>query len=931
MEVVPYRTAVQMESAALHAAAGGALVLTPTGRLADRYRHTARLLRLRESGSGPASWQPAAAMEFRAWIRASFDLLWDSRRPAGTGARLKLWYDAVQRAAKDGGASAPEGFLLGPSLYNRMQEAFDAHREHRLSPEDAGDGAVPAWRAEVFHQYERLLKSNGFLAWHEVVEAVRDGIRGGKIAVTPRLVVPLAEDPAPLYGELLDEIGRRSSLETLVFETPGGRSIPCRLVATAEQECRLAVAEATRCWQESRGRASLAMVPLDTELVPILSRCLEEMAGRKTAGEGESLYSVPSDAPLTAHPLYLAAVLPLSPPESGIAMALGGWLRSTFAQPERFQGFESEVLQKLSHSDFAPSWVEAVRLAGRRFPTLAPLSRLAQGGSRPLAGWTGDLRGCWEALGFFRFDGRPEVRDACASAEEILRTALDDLDSHCGDVPVDRESALAWIEAAVEGLKATTRRGGGGIQVLGKGEFFGLPFDRVWVVGAHGRAIPPASSPQPLLFPTERLAILGGDAASRSWDDGLRLLDGIVACAGAPSDATFSRSIMGPDGKQPTLPCPYLEDRYLVSEGQVPYQVDLWGVDRGDWMAAPWLAGASAGLANPRDPEPFAPEATGVALPADLRATALDDLLQCPFRYFGRHILRLEPTDEPAGLSAAQHGSLVHRILDGLARALNSPAAIPGWPQEVGGAWEKLKRLAADALDEFADCPPARAERAVLLGDDEIGARSLLKPWLEAEQRRAQDGWRILPPAPDGEHPFGGLRLEAACLTVHGKADRVDLRGDTLAVWDYKTGIPPGKQAVLDDVNQGQLPAYVAALRAGLLTPNVDGTPTPHDGPVQAGYIAVRAMTGSIRTFHLPVEPVDESWETFLGRWEARLAGRAGPARDGLYAADPVRPARVLGESKSACANCSFACLCGYFDAPRTASTPEEDAQEELE
>ena len=87
-------------------------------------------------------------------------------------------------------------------------------------------------------------------------------------------------------------------------------------------------------------------------------------------------------------------------------------------------------------------------------------------------------------------------------------------------------------------------------------------------------------------------------------------------------------------------------------------------------------------------------------------------------------------------------------------------------------------------------------------------------------------------------------------------------------------------------------------------------------------------MTGSLRTFHLPVDPAQETWEAFLARWEARLAERAGPAREGIYAADPVRPARIPGEDRTACANCAFACLCGYFDSPRGES-PSEDEEEE--
>lgn len=917
-----FNYAAQMEVAALKAADGGALILTPTARLADRYRHAARTRNIRGAGSHRAAWEPPAAVELRSWIRSSYDLLWDPRLPAGTGARLKLMHDAAERASVEEMALPPEGFPVGPSLYNRLQEAFDACAEYRLRAEDAGESPVHTWRALVFRQYERLLKSNGFLAWHDLVGAVRDGIARGILPLPDRVVVPLAEDPPPLYGELLEAIARRTSLEIWRLETPGGMPPKCRLAATAQEECRLAAREAASEWEATAGGATLALVAFDEELVPLLARCLEELAGRALPGDGEALTSIPSPAPLTGHPLFLAATLPLSPPESDCPRALARWLRSTFAAPDRLQGVEGQVLEKLMDLEFAPSWDESVRMAARRFPALKPLSRLTEEGRRSLSTWLEDLRACWDALGFFRFDGRSEVRDSCASAEEALRSALRDLEAHCGTLAVDRAGARAWIEASVEGLRDSGRQRFGGIQVLGRAEIFGLPFDRVWALGTHGRALPPAASAGPLLSAGERIALAGGDAAARSWGEGLRALGEVLACVASPSEDSFSRALLGPDGKQPTLPCPYVEDFAGGPDGKAPYRVDLWGEDRGAWMAAPWMAGASAGLAHPRDPEHHAPQATGVPLPADLRATALDDLLQCPFRYFAKHHLHLDRSAESTGLSAAKHGTLVHRILDGFARSVASGGDAPWWPEDFAEAWTVLRRIAEDALGRLPSHPSVTAEAAVLLGDDEAGSKSLLRPWLEAEAKRAQEGWRFLPPSHDGEHPFGGLRLEVAGLTVHGKADRVDRNGVTLAVWDYKTGTPPSADEVLSDLNQGQLPAYVAALSAGLLTPGDEGRPEPHRGPVVAGYIAVRPQTGNARRFHIPVEVGDASWEEFLRRWENRLASRAAPAREGLYEADPVRPASVPRQQKTACSYCDFACLCGYFDAPETA--PEE-------
>lgn len=917
-----------MEEAALDEAAGGAWILPPTNRLADRYRHAARLRHFQAGAGGGHAWESPAIMEFRAWIRSQFALLWDLRYPAGAGAQLRLWHDALQRSAAQASLPPPEGFHGTPSLYCQFQASYDIFHERRLIPKGAGDGRMAAWRQEVFGHYERLLSARGFISWHQMVEAVTAGYLDGALRPPGRVILPIPRDPPPLYADLIGALGERTDLEIWRLAPAHGHPPTCSVWATAEQECRAAAAHACRAWEASGGGVSMALVAPDEGPLSLISRSLEEMAGRKSPGEGFSFWDAPAEMQLVAHPLYSAAVFPLNPPQRGIAEALSGWIRSAFAPPELFPSFEKQVLEPLLGRDFQPSWDEAVALAARRFPALGPMVRLSAGGTRPLAQWIQDLEAIWDALGFFQFGGRSEVRDACASAEESLRSALGDLSSHCGDLPVDREGAASWIEASVEGLLVKPRPRRGGIQVLKASEMFGLPFDEIWTVGVHGRQFPPPPEPRPLFSPRERLALEDGDAALHTWTEGLRALQGILASVEDASAAIFSRPLLGADGNKPTLPSPYFEEPCGEPGARSALTLDIWGAHRSDWMESPWMAGASAGMENPIPLTPHPADATPFPLPGDLRATVLDDLLQCPFRYFARAHLDLKSPEEPQGLSPAKRGTILHRILDRFSEALNRDPPPDGWPHTIHAAWACLRQIAADVFGTLPDSPACRAELALLLGDDEWGSRSVLGPWLEAERGRALEGWRILPPAAEGEHPFRDLRLDMAGVSVHGKADRVDQRMDSLAVWDYKTGVPPRKANLFRDLNQGQLPAYAAALRAGLLTPGATGSAGPVTGPIHAGFIAIKPLKSVPRGFHVPMEPEGESWEDFLTRWQKRLGERVHPARSGLYAADPVLPSSNPGDSGTACANCPYYCLCGYFDTPRRAASSNEEEAE---
>lgn len=194
-------------------------------------------------------------------------------------------------------------------------------------------------------------------------------------------------------------------------------------------------------------------------------------------------------------------------------------------------------------------------------------------------------------------------------------------------------------------------------------------------------------------------------------------------------------------------------------------------------------------FAPTRHPEPPAPH-----MPASLSASRYQSLVDCPYQFHARHLLRLreleEVLDEP---DAREYGLAVHDVLaqfhehwrdagrDDPARDL---ARVPA------------ETLAA-SLTEIADrvFKPLIERRPRLIALRQQFARTQVEylAWLG---RRLAEGWR-----------FEGAEVEAAAqldvgaglppVQLRGRLDRIDVRGDEVEVLDYKTR---RKQELDDDI-----------------------------------------------------------------------------------------------------------------------------------
>ena len=162
-------------------------------------------------------------------------------------------------------------------------------------------------------------------------------------------------------------------------------------------------------------------------------------------------------------------------------------------------------------------------------------------------------------------------------------------------------------------------------------------------------------------------------------------------------------------------------------------------------------------------------------VPARISVSAYNSLLDCPYQYFARQVLRLNALDEISSeLAKADYGQLVHGILHRFHR-LHSIA--------TGTAPEAL---AADLrlLTEEAFAP--------VLADDYF-AHAWQHRWMTQiphyvawQLAREQEGWRWQAGEIDATRTFD--LDNGAHVTLYGRLDRVDSLQTSRAVLDYKTG-----------------------------------------------------------------------------------------------------------------------------------------------
>ncbi len=417
-------------------------------------------------------------------------------------------------------------------------------------------------------------------------------------------------------------------------------------------------------------------------------------------------------------------------------------------------------MRRLAHSEFAalPVWLAALFDARqgfeqRRAPLAVWLTRLANSLTK------------LEAIAPLKADA------AGASVLETLETLRHDLADD--NEKYGFAAWRRWLNLALESSSFIDASVASPIVLTSLPAARGRLFDAVALIGADARHLP--ARPAPGLFSQATRAQLGlptaAEEAQAATADLMQLL--------IQGPALLSWQAWNNDEPNPASP--------LVLRLQALHQA-AWGIDLP--AQTPGTPPAQSSPLPGASVQP-APTVSAAQLPRHYSPTAYQTLLDCPYRFFARSVLGLRELDEADdALDKSDYGNTLHLIL-----------------QRFHDSDPPLDRDAALArLDEFSAAEFA-ALPAYTAAAWRTRWRALQPAYIDAWLAHAAQGWRYQSGETDFAVPHSVAGLGE--ITLHGRVDRVDTKGDARYVIDYKTSAAQGLKKKLKAPDEAvQLPFY---------------------------------------------------------------------------------------------------------------------------
>jgi ATP-dependent helicase/nuclease subunit B len=230
----------------------------------------------------------------------------------------------------------------------------------------------------------------------------------------------------------------------------------------------------------------------------------------------------------------------------------------------------------------------------------------------------------------------------------------------------------------------------------------------------------------------------------------------------------------------------------------------LWRLEtlaRGAGLALPArddVLAFARGLDAPANFRPAArpaPRPPVSARPRRLPVTGIERWVRDPYAVYARYILGLKRLDRPGEpVEALARGTAIHAAFERFAREH------PG-PLDVGAEAAFQEILMAALRDAGVARARLARERALAIN---------VAPWVIAFERRRREGARLIVEQ-SGAYAFDA---PGGRFTVTAKADRIEVRGRTADVLDFKTGAAPTAKQVISGLAP-QLTLTAAILRHG--------------------------------------------------------------------------------------------------------------------
>ncbi len=478
------------------------------------------------------------------------------------------------------------------------------------------------------------------------------------------------------------------------------------------------------------------------------------------------------------------------------------------------------------------------------------------------------------------------ARAAVLAALQMLR------DAHAAHdpAPLSISELSGGVRRWIEGQTFSPRLGASGLMLLDASAAPYADVDEIRIVGLS-EADWPERSARSIFYPQSLLAQLGwpGEqerfpAARARFHDLLRLPRRRVSLSSftLEDDAIVSPSPLLEEIDAAGLPIERLvgtagaasRPRVFVHEALAIDPV-AQAVVHGE--AAEWLALRAARHFD----DPRFRGVTAARAASTYAVSRLERYLECPFKYYAAHILKLpEEREEQAWMTPQERGHFVHTVFESFFREWQRLGHGAITTSNVGEAIALFETVAEAHLAALPEGDRA-LERTLLLGSAAAAGFGERAFAFEIE-----DGIpvmeRLLEYQLEDTFTFateGGTRR----VTLRSKADRIDLLQDgTLRIVDYKTGRAPEKKRSL------QLPIYGVCAQQAL-----DGRHGRTWTVSRAGYIAFKDKT--------PFTPLQNP-ERALAEGQATLLAVVDGIERGEF---PVRP-----DEPFLCTWCAYAGVC---------------------
>jgi RecB family exonuclease len=275
---------------------------------------------------------------------------------------------------------------------------------------------------------------------------------------------------------------------------------------------------------------------------------------------------------------------------------------------------------------------------------------------------------------------------------------------------------------------------------------------------------------------------------------------------------------------------------------------------------------------------------TGPREPIAYSVSSLERYLECPFKYFAAHVLRLpEERADEWGLTAQERGQFVHAVFESFFREWQATGHGTITTINLSEAVALFRTIADRHLDALPESDRA-LERTHLLGS--AAAPGLAERAFAFEIEQGGDVIeRLLEHELEGAFEFqaaGGPRT----VRLRAKADRIDLMADgTIRIVDYKLSKAPKPARSL------QLPVYGLCAQQAL-----EGRHQRSWTLARAGYVAFREKNAFVSLSNSPT--LDDA----LAAGQERLFAAVDGIERGHFPPDPEEP--------FLCTRCAYSTVC---------------------